>query len=148
MSIFNAYTNEVKKPAFENVNFSDLFTNWDVADTTVTKNGIKHRWDEIVRKTTYGKEGFNHSNNFSNRSYIQGWLCFSDHRGYSLDVLPSVELAEWIDENMLKIEGDRIYFQIQVREDGYFLSAYYNKIIGSRLLAIFPLTENFEKEGE
>ena len=136
MTDFYTIFNTPQKPAFEYTKFSDLFTEWTKADTTITRKGIKHTYPEILRPDC------------KTPAYIQCWLTFSGHKFDSLDVLPTQELIEYVDKNMLAIDYDRIYFEIVTRDDCYALRANYNQILGSRLLAIFPLTENFEKDGE
>ena len=76
---------------------------------------------------------------------VSGWLSFSCRDGWidSVDIIPSEKLLKAIQDNMLYIEYDNIYFEaIPFSEEGKFsLYAKYNLIIGSRLLGWFKLSE-------
>jgi hypothetical protein len=56
----------------------------------------------------------------------------------SLHVRPNEKLIEFISDNMFPIDHDRIYFEIVARVDGVLVMAKYNKILGSRWLALLP----------
>ena len=104
------------KPVFNgNTKLKSLFTITGKADTK--PNG---------RKSTKYKTG---------ALTVSGWLSFSCRDGWidSVDIIPSEKLLKAIQDNMLYIEYDNIYFEaIPFSEEGKFsLYAKYNLIIGS-----------------
>lgn len=65
--------------------------------------------------------------------YINSTSCKSFPYSYGI---PSKEILKTIQNNMIYIDNDSIYFEIIEFENNYHLYAKYNQIIGSRLLAI------------
>lgn len=61
-----------------------------------------------------------------------------DHLCHSKTVVPTERTRKFIQQNMLPIESDSIYFQAISREDGILIVAKYNQILGSRNLALVP----------
>jgi hypothetical protein len=56
----------------------------------------------------------------------------------SLHVRPNDRLINFIKVSMVPIDYDQIYFEIVARVDGVLVIAKYNKILGSRWLALLP----------
>ena len=75
---------------------------------------------------------------FGNSSEISNWVQIREPAKYSHTraMLPQW-LIDWLQENMLAVDHDSIYFQVIVRDDQHALvTAQYNQIIGSRWLAL------------
>jgi hypothetical protein len=69
---------------------------------------------------------------------VSNWIQVRSPDGYAhgYAVLPQW-LIDWIQENMLAVPHDSIYFQVIVRDDvSALVTAQYNQIIGSRWLAL------------
>ena len=83
-------------------------------------------------------------------SGIVSSYCYVRDGADSASVTPSAGLLDYISKNMLLIKHDEIYFKAIPRSDGLLIVANYNVIIGSRWLALLPLSEmsNFPKEIE
>ena len=72
------------------------------------------------------------------KSEVSNWIHISGVYGYDSTraVLPQW-LIDWIQNNMLAVDHDSIYFNVIVRDDQHALvTAQYNQIIGSRWLAL------------
>jgi hypothetical protein len=124
--MFNAYNEYERIPAFpEGTKLSELLTITGNHDTNPRKQ------DGTKLFKAGGK-------------IVQGWLSFS-HRGEYLpskDILPSPLVLNWIDNHMLSITYDQIYFEAIPFDDGRVsLYAKYNQIIGSHLLGWFTAEE-------
>jgi len=115
-------------PAFENIPLSDLLSITGEHDTNPAKQ------ETLTKKFKIGGK------------LVQGWLnvSYRSDGKYmpSLDVVPSVKLLRYVNENMLDIEYDQIYFEAIPFSDGTMkLYARYNQIIGSRFLGWFDASE-------
>jgi len=65
-----------------------------------------------------------------------------EHPHGSMYVAPTRELSEFIWDNMVAVDYDRIYFKATVRTNGIvLLSAHYNQILGGRWLTTMPLAD-------
>lgn len=69
----------------------------------------------------------------SSYTYIHGQ---DYNRPRSVEMVPRVQLEEFIAANMLPIEGDAVYFDIVDWGDEALVSVNYNTILGGRYLAI------------
>lgn len=69
-------------------------------------------------------------------------FCSVSHPRPSLNVTPKLEVIEKLGRNMLLVDGYVLNFEIVVRGDGTALVlCKYNRILGSRWLAIIPASE-------
>jgi hypothetical protein len=114
-----------KKPLFENgTKFSDLFSNFTKRDTNPNKQNIAEnsihygRPLKISAHITFQKNGYNFMN-----------------------FVPSKELINSIQDNMLYIDRDSIYFDTVIFDNTFDVYANYNLIIGSRLIGTFNNSE-------
>ena len=74
------------------------------------------------------------------KSFIQFWLTI-DKPYTSYQFKPTQKLIDAVNELMICVERDRIYFKVIVFDDCFHLYAQYNLIIGSRFLGKFDLSE-------
>lgn len=110
-----------KPLAFPEVkSFDELFVDYAPWNSTLSR-----------RPTPQAIEGIK----ASKHGQIGPYLSMRD--GHSLAVRPSPAVVQYVKDNMLPIVEDHIYFEVIDRGEGESLvTASYNKIIGSRWLAL------------